>query len=76
MDINRRGPSRDPNGIEGMVRGSTHRTSEEHEEESDDLLPYCHQAQIDCGEAGHCCGADAGEKRVGVRHVVWAIGSV
>lgn len=56
--------------------GLTHRTPEEHEDECEGLLPWRQHTQIDGSETGHSCRADADEKGVRVRYVVFAIRSV
>jgi len=66
-------PPRLKRGIEDW---STYRTSQEHLDEEDDLLPGGQQTQINCSEACDCCGGDAEEEGIGVRYVIFAIGCV
>lgn len=56
--------------------GSTHRTSQEHKDECEDLLPARQRTQIDCRETCHGCGANADEQCIRVGYIVFAVGSI
>jgi len=55
---------------------STHRASQEHLDEEDNLLPRSQQAQVDCSETVDGCGTDAHEEGIDVGYIVCAIRSV
>jgi len=63
----RREPSRHPTEMKANGKvGLTHRTSEEREDEYEELLPYRQYTQVDGGETGHSRSADADEEGVRV----------